>query len=392
MRFRFAPLSAACCLLSLLPAGADVLTMKNGEKIEGTILREEGANYVVEVNVTSRIRDEKIIPRADVLKIEKTPEHEKAFAAIADLAPAPELLEADAYVERINKLREYVTAFPKAPKTPHVEGMIKALEEEMELIKGGAIKFGEGIIPAEQYQANAFEIDARIAEKKIREAIARRDYLGALRGFDTYETTFGSTDGHANLAPLIMQVLGAYNESISESLASFDTRMAARKAGLARMAPGDRAKSERALESEQKDLAERLQKEKDAKIKWVTPSAFLKESLDEAQKQAVAELSRLEKLEKENDTPLAELYRKVWHLLESAADDEERNTILEEAKEKNLPATYLDKLRDRAEFLKKKQEEEAEKEAEEAEKAESEKIDPFADQPESEKPKAGDDK
>lgn len=110
--------------------------MKNGEKLEGNVLREEGDNYVIEVQVTTRIRDEKLVPRAEVLKIERVPEFEKAYAIIADLCPAPELLSVQGYEERINKLREFIEAFPKSPRSPVVEEMIKRLEEEMALIKG----------------------------------------------------------------------------------------------------------------------------------------------------------------------------------------------------------------------------------------------------------------
>jgi hypothetical protein len=348
MRFRIVSLAAACSFLSAFPVSADVLTLKNGEKIEGTILREEGENYVVEVQVTTRIRDEKIIPRAEVLKIEKTPDHEKAFTEIANLNPAPELLAAEGYEQRIKKLRGYIEAFPASPKNKHVEWMIKSLEDELALIKGGAIKLGDVVIPAEDYEANAYEYDARIAEKRIRDAVSRRDYLGALRGFDSYEASLGTSEGHAGLASLMMQVLGAYSESIAESLANLDNRMAAREAGLARMTPGDRAKSQRALEAEQSQLAERLQEEKTAKMKWVTPHAYFKESLEEAQKQATAEMARLDKLEAEVETPLSELYRTAWEKLKTAEDDEEKQAILDDAKEKGLPETYLGKLTESA--------------------------------------------
>ncbi len=348
MRFRILTLTAACGFLSAFPARADVLTLKNGEKIEGTVLREEGENYVVEVHVTTRIRDEKIIPRADVLKIEKTPEYEKAFTAISDLVPAPELLAAEGYEKRIKQLKEYLEAFPESTKNKKVQEMVKALEEELVLIQGGAIKLGDAIIPVEEYEANAYEYDALIAERRIRDAVARRDYLGALRGFDSYETALGTAEGHAGLASLMLQVLGAYSESIAESLSSVDSRLAEREAGLARMAPAARAKSLRALEEEQTKLGERLKQEKAAGMKWITPHAFHKGSLEEAQRQAVAEIARLDQLKAENNTLLSELYRTAWEKLQAATDDIEKKAILVDAEENKLPDAYLDKLHKRA--------------------------------------------
>ncbi len=345
MRFRILSLSAACSSLSFFPASADVLIMKNGEKLEGTVLREEGDHYVVEVKVTAKIRDEKLVPRTEVLKIEKMPEYEKAFAKISDLSPAPELLSEEGYEVRIEKLKEFIEAFPKSPKNSHVEGMIKSLEEELTLIKGGAIKFGGGIIPAEDYEANAYEYDAKIAEKKIRDAVHRRDFLGALRGFDAYETSFVSPEGHPGLASLMVQVLGAYGASIAESLRSLESRLATRTSGLARMSPDDRAKSQRALDTELSQLGQRFLAEKSERMKWITPHAYHKESLEETQRQVTAELTRLDQREPKPEIAFAEIYRTAWAALQ-AGTAEEKKLVLDDANK--LPETYLAKLRKHA--------------------------------------------
>ncbi len=350
MKFRIIPFATAFSFLSVSLICADVLTMKNGEKIEGDILREEGENFVVEVEVTPNIRDEKIIPRIEVLKVEKTPEHEKVFKKIAELSPAPALLPTKGYDERIGMLKKYIEIFPDSPKVTKVQEMIKSLENELVLIKGGAIKFDEGMITAEQYEANAYEYDARVAEISIRDAVARRDYLMALRGFDSYEMSFGEADGNVGLATLMLQVLGAYRQSIAESLATYESRMATKQAGLARMTLSARAKSQLALDAEQSKLAQRLKEEKAEQIKWITPDSFYKESLVEAEKQASAEIARLDNLEAKVDQPLADFYRKTWEKLKEASE-EERETMINDANERDLPEAYLEKLKERAEKL-----------------------------------------
>lgn len=347
MRFRKVSIAIACCSLSLFPVSADIILMKNGEKLEGNVLREEGDDYVVEIQVTTSIRDEKLIPRAEVLKIEKVPEFEKAFTAIVDLCPAPELLSVEGYEERINKLRGYIEAFPKSPKNPKVVVMIKTLEEEMALIKGGAVKFGEEIISAENYEANAYGYDALIAEKRIRVSVTKRDFLGALRGFDSYETSLGSPEGYAGLSSLMVQVLEAYRVSIEESLAGIEGRVAARMSGLARMSPKDRTKSLRAIDTELSQVEERFLQEKSGQMKWITPHAFHKESLEEAQRQVTTEMTRLEQREPEPGVLPAEFYRSAWAKLE-VGTDEDKKLVLEDAKAKKLPESYLAKLRVRA--------------------------------------------
>lgn len=346
MRYLTQSFVAACCLLCVPTTKADIIILKNGERIVGSLLREDGDNYVVDVKITATIHDEKLVPRADVLRIERKPEDEKSFAQIADLFPTPELLSEEGYAERIGKIEGFLKDHPESYMAGKAKDMMKSLNEELAIIAAGGIKFGEAIISADEYAANAYEYDARIAEKKIRDAVSRRDMLGALRQFDGYETSFGEPEGRVGLAALMLQVLGTYSASIAESLASLDSRVAARESGLTRMSPDDRVKSQRALDAELEQLTERFQEEKSTSMKWITPHAYHKESLEEAQRQAAAEITRLDKREPAPETPLAELYRTAWKKLQGGTD-EEKKAVLDDAKAKRLPETYLAKLRER---------------------------------------------
>ena len=57
---------AAGCLLFLQPAAADIIALKDGKKIKGTVIRKDGDDYIVEVVISGTIKDERRIPRADV--------------------------------------------------------------------------------------------------------------------------------------------------------------------------------------------------------------------------------------------------------------------------------------------------------------------------------------
>jgi hypothetical protein len=145
----------------------------------------------------------------------------------------------------------------------------------------------------------------------------------------------------------MVKVLEAYRTSIEESLAGLESRLALRASGLARMSPNDRAKSQRAIDDELLQAAERFLKEKSGQMKWITPHAYYKESLEEAQRQATAEAARLDQREPEPGVLLAELYRTAWEKLE-AGTDEDKKLVLEDAEAKKLPEYYLAKLRGRA--------------------------------------------
>jgi len=343
------PSIIAGCLCSLQFATADIIVMKNGDEVEGRVLREEGDNYVLEVKFSSTIREEKIVPKSDVKSIRKEEPDVKAFGKLEGLVPTPELLTIAGYEKRIESIEEFIKANPKSGKVPKAKEMLDVLGEELKTVREGGIKFGEEMVPGDDYMANAYEFDAKIAESQIKEAVARRDFLSALRQFSAYEKKFGDADGRASVVSLITQVLKAYGASIDESLANLESRLAKRQAGLVSMTPEDRGKTQRALDEESSRIATRFGIEKAALEPWITPDTFHKESLDEAKRQVDSEATRLGN--KQPDTaltqPVAESYRVAWGKV-GGGTDEEKSKAIDEARTNKVPDVYLEKLRDRA--------------------------------------------
>jgi hypothetical protein len=349
MKLRIPPLAAATCFLLVNFALADTIFLKDGGKIEGTLVREDDDNYVMEVQVSGTIRDEKVVPRGDVLRFEKEKPDLKAFREIDSLFPTPDLLRKEAYEGRIEKLGEFLKEFPASGMVPKVKDMLDILNGELAIVTAGGIKLGGEMIEAEDYDANAYEYDVRIAETRIKSSVKRRDFLGSLRKFDEYEPRFGVSQSRNDLAALMVQVLLAYNTTIEESLATIDVRLKNRSSGLEIMSAEDRAKTERALEEQMAGIKDRYVEEKTSLMKWITPDSLYKESLENAKRQITAELTRLATPAAVPEVPLTEVYRTSWELLLEGTDEEKR-AVIEDAKLKRLPEFYLSKLRERAVF------------------------------------------
>ena len=181
MHIRIPTIIAAGCLLSMQPAAADIIELNDGQKIEGTVIREDGDDYLVEVMVSGTIRAEKRIPKADVKLIDRKGEDEKAFEAIGVPSPVPDLVEKEKYEEWLSRLEGFIKAHPHSPKAKDAKELLDVLGSEHAVIAAGGIKFGGELVSAEDYEANAYEYDAKIAEKRIRNAVARRDFLSSLR-------------------------------------------------------------------------------------------------------------------------------------------------------------------------------------------------------------------
>ncbi len=337
-------------LCGLFPAGADVITLSNGEVINGRVLRETDEEMVIEIDVTETIRDEKTFPKSEIKSIEKISADIKAFDKIKGLVPAPELLTAEDYDLRITAIEKFIEAHPKSGKIAKAKQMLDVLNEERAVVRKGGVKYGEEMISAEDYKGNAYEIDTRIAESGIREAVSRRDFISALRGFTAYEERFGAAEGREELIPVILQVLKVYGNTLGSTIDSLERRTGKRTSGLESMAPEDRQKTERAIADEQARLDARFAQEKAEKQAWVTPDAYHKDSLDSAMKQTEATMKRLEGGKgprKAGDEPLAEVYRVAYGQL-GGGDETEKKKVLADAKQKGLPDEYIGMLEERA--------------------------------------------
>lgn len=342
---------ANCFFLSVHSSPADTIVLKSGEKIVGNVLRKDADGYLVEIK-RGTIRDEKVIPHSDVSYVEKDTVDEKAFREFEGFVPTPDLLLKPGYELRMEKLEEFIKAYPDSRMFASAKEILDVLKEEYAIIEAGGIKFGDEMISPDDYEANAYEYDVRIAEKRIKDAVSRRDLLGSLRMFSEYEEKFGESEGSQGMTALIIQVLRSFKLNLVENIASYDKRVEKRLAGLESMAPDDRAKTELALKEQMAKIEKRFNNEKSEGEKWITPDAFHKPSMDEALRQVTSEMLRLEDRKppaQPLEVPLAETYRLAWQKLADASA-EEKKKILEEAKADRLTKFYIEKLEVRADL------------------------------------------
>lgn len=336
-------LLAAATLLTLLApqVSADIFILQDGSKIEGSILREEGENYVIEVQVTRSIKDEKIIPKADVAKIEQEKPEIKAFEAIAALVPAPDLLGPEQYSARIQAVEKFLSEHRGSSKSKEARAILNTLKQEANEILAGGIKVNGQIIPPAEYRANALEIDARGQEKKIRALISGSHFLAALRAFSEFDREFKGTQPHTDILPLITQAINRYMAEVQVQLDGYDKRLKDREAGLSRMQFDDRRNTEAAIKEELAIVEQQLKAERDARLGWVTIHPFHKPTMEETLSFGKQELSRINAASSRPATDAGKAYREALQKINAATDEAARKTALSEARSAGVPAKYL---------------------------------------------------
>ncbi|MES2476557.1 MAG: PTPDL family protein [Verrucomicrobiota bacterium] len=335
-------LLALSSLALILPAMADTFTLKDGTTLEGVILKETPESYLLEVQVTKSIKDERELLKADVAKVSRERADLKAFEGIAKLVPTPDLLTDEAYGERITAVDKFLKDFPNSSKKPEAEKMLATLKQESAQVASGGVKMKGAIISPEEYQLDAYDLDARVEEARILRLVEERQYQPALRAWTDFLTKFKGTNSLTALIPTMRNVMKGQIAEAQQLIATLPERTKKRQVGLEQMSTEDRRVTERAIKDEDVAIAKLLESEKAAKIVWVTPSPFNRAALDEIVRGGDGELRRVEAL-----VPPApgkdsgRLWREAMALIQRGAAATEVAAAISAVRTAGIPADYL---------------------------------------------------
>jgi len=311
-------ITALCLLATALSCPGDTFTLKDGTILEGKVLHEDGDSYVLEVQVTRTIKDERSVLKADVLKIEREQLDLTAFAEIEKLVPTPDFLASNDYLQQIARVEKFIKSYPESTKVKPANGILETLKAEAAQIAAGGVKINAEMLNPGSYQANAYELDALVREATIRDLIAVGNRLAALRAFTEFEREYRATLPYGKLAPQMRQLAQIHVEESRQQLATLEERLKARQVGLGRMSQEDRPVTERAIREEDQAIEARFKAEKDAKINWVTTSPFHKPSLEETVRFGGTELARLGAVQSVLVADGGRAYRDAWRVIHGA--------------------------------------------------------------------------
>jgi hypothetical protein len=332
----------ASLLIFASAATADIFILKDGTELEGTVLSEEGDNYLLEIQVTKSIKDERLVAKTDVERIVRVKEDEVALAKLTELVPVPDLQPTAEYDKRIAAVDAFLKQFPKSARLNEAKSLHKQLVEERDVVAAGGMKMNGLMVQSADYQANAFELDARVLEGRIRDHAARSEWLGALRAFAALDAEFRTTVPYREVLPVVGPMLRMAQSEVVGSLTTLDSRLKQREAGLTRMSVDDRARTEAAIKEEAVAIEARYQAEKKAGVAWVTPSLFHKASLEDCKRRVETDLKRLTETPPEGDG--GKVFRDAWAAIQGAADAKAAQEALSQAKSANIPQRYISML------------------------------------------------
>jgi hypothetical protein len=340
-------------LVLLLPllsiaSSADTIRLRNGTEYEGVVLREEGDDYVVSVQVTKSIRDERRIPKRDVLEIVAEKKDEVAFERIKSLVPTPDLLTLEDYVERVNAVEGFMSKFNKSSYLREADKMLKVLDEERKIVADGGMKFEGKMIDGDERAASAYPLDARIAASEVKEFGDAGDLLGALRAWETFEKEFSGSSAYREMIPYAQRVMRTQLSKVNQLLDTFDARVAERESGLERIPQKDRARSEAAIAAEAANYERLVEAEKKAGIKWPSLSPWHKSPLQATKSRLEQEIKRLQKVDPSSIPDAEAAWKEAWDVMNGSPDSSAASSALSAARSARLPERYIEMLEKKA--------------------------------------------
>ena len=331
-----------------LPAHADVFTLKDGTKLDGSILRQDATSYVLEVHITKSIKDERIVAKSDVVKIDKDQPDLTAFVEIAKLVPVPDMLTADEYAVRIRKVEKFLADNKKSSKSKDAGEILTSLKEEANQVHAGAIKMGGKFISPEEYRSNVYEIDSRVQEAKVRAHLRDPQRIKALRAYMEFNKDYPNTNANAALLPLIIQAINAYLVEVEQLESTFDARTNKRMQGLEQMSAADHNASETAIREEGTEQARIFKQEKDGGVGWVTLQPYCKLTLDETLSFGKQELARLVTQRSAPAVDAGKIYRETLALIQGKGNTAAVTAALTNVKNAKIAPRYIAILEDAA--------------------------------------------
>ncbi|RYD17860.1 MAG: hypothetical protein EOP88_24625 [Verrucomicrobiaceae bacterium] len=335
------PAFAASCLLTLaLPSFADTFTLKDGTKLEAKVLSEDTESYSLEVQVTKSIKDERKVLKSEVVEVQRERLDQKAFEAIAKFTPTPDLMTEDEYAVQIAAVDKFLKAYPQSTKAKDAKVILDTLRAEVLEVGVGGVKFGGKIISKEDYQANAYDLDARVLEAKIRKLGTEGQTVAALRAFADFDRDFRTSLSYGALTPFAKQLIQNHVSESQQFLATLDARLKERQTGLARMVSEDRSVTDAAIKEQDAAIEARYKSEKEARQVWVTTSPFHKASLEDASRFGQTELARVSAVKTELGVDGGKAYRELYTAVKNGSNAATIAAAVTSAKTALVPTRY----------------------------------------------------
>jgi hypothetical protein len=298
-RYPSVVLALACSAGSL---HADIVTLKDGKKLDGNILSETPTSIEMRYHLTPKIWDTKIIQRSEIAEngiIKQKPE-EVELLELKKFDPTPDLLSAEKYEQLIqDRLRPFLNRYPGTKEAAEVEKIIAKVQEEKEKVVAGGAKLEGKWLTREEAKAESLNIKAYAIRVAMEEKIEAKDYNGALKEFDKLSNPasgFPASLYYPKAVEEILAVLTSYDKQIAQMIQDQPTLQKMREESVKKLIEPDLSRMKDAIVKEKENWKSTVDQERKV-TKWITPYKYDLDSLKNLGKAIAEEKDKLSGLD-----------------------------------------------------------------------------------------------
>ena len=272
---------------------ADTVTLKSGDKVEGKILSETESEVTMSVQITATIKDERVIKRDEIAKIDKVQPDEAAWASIANLAPGTESLERDEY-DRVKAALGYFTAtFPKSAHAQLAQSRLDEFTSEHIRVNHGDVKLNGQWLGKEKALEEQFQIGGRILLNRMKRATSAGQLTDAMVIFDQLEKGFVGSASYPEAVELGRRVLPTLGQTIEQRNVQYKRRIEDEKQRLKNAKGADLAQLDALIKKEVSTTEATLAAIDRTGVKWLPLQPVNARSLASLAQRATSETTRL---------------------------------------------------------------------------------------------------
>jgi hypothetical protein len=299
---------------------ADIVTLKDGKKLEGNILSETPTAVRMRYKLTPKIWDEKDIPRTDIAEIVKQKPEEVEVIELRKLLPTPDLMTAEKYEQLIqDRLRPFVNRYPGTKEAAEVEKMIATAQEEKEKVVAGGMKVEGKWLTPDEAKADSYNIKAYGVLAEIDEKIAAKEYSVALKAFDKIANTrsgYVASVYYPKAVETVLEVLAKYEAQIEQMIKDQPALQKIRDEGVKKLIDPDLTRMKDAIAREKEQWKDGYDAEKKSGTRWFTPYKYDLPSLKILAKSIVTEKTRLKEI---NTAAIGKINQSIADIMRSEA-------------------------------------------------------------------------
>ncbi|MFK5922971.1 MAG: hypothetical protein QM496_12400 [Verrucomicrobiota bacterium] len=316
--------------LPLSSSYGDIVTLKDGKKLEGKITMEAADFIKLELSRSGSIKETKLLKRADIATIAKTKPDALALSKIKQGLPTPSLMTSSSYQSMIQTGPEaFLTAYPDSLHKTEVKKILEELKAEKAKVDRGAIKLEGEWISAERRQNFKTLINSRVRLYSMKQKAARRNPTGAMRDFQIIEEQFRGTPAYPEAIKVAASILPTYGQLLTRQLKDVEFLNKKREADIKLLPPENQARTQAAYKKEQDRFKALAEQEKKTGIKWRSVNRRNKDSIEPMIDTVKKEIGHLQKIDTNKLAAQAKLLVQVDELINENKLKEAQEQLVE---------------------------------------------------------------